>query len=658
MRNITKYIYLSFLLPALLSCEKEQTAVGDAAPASLELSVSVPEVSVTTKSLNFGEGGGGIVSDPDNPSSWTAWERAVDGQGMYRLTLFLIERSTTNLVGYRDIYYYGDCDGDSTVSPDTEMGDISTSDGNHNGWWDGSAVVPEATHGTMAKVSFEYDDPLHKPTSGVSFEALRRGQYRIVAVANWSAEKGSTAEPTYGMTLTGHPDGVQKFSGLGSNLGTGSTFKDIVESIKSEFLAAMESGTAKKFTDYAKYSAFSEFVLNSSTSSYLCYPMPMPLVAVEDIEVEPGFNHKSLQMQRCYSRVRITVVNNSACDLTVHNLTFCDKFTKTQTYLFDNPADPDRCFNLTGALSGASEGAPDATDAYALRSFTAETVVPALGAPGGNSVLLFDSYILENRDLSNPLTYTLDLEYVGQTGREYVVTEYSLTSTAAITSTSGLSDGGLYVMKNQNGERRFLQWGNEKVETYTGLKSGNNVTVDDLNALGSLPDNIVWKLESQGTTNSYYIRTASITPYYMADPEYISRVLLVPQPNNYFQFTDATGSYAGHIAMKSGSSANYINVNGGNQDQVIGYNYIDFGSCFDFYPVSETKTKYTTPVVYNSPITLTCIDPISAAVSPVNTINRNDFINIVVTVSFNKDAGELEFEVRPWTEKPSDITFN
>ena len=95
---------MPFLLCFVLSCNKEPGRVDDAAPASLVLSVSAPEVSVSTKSLNFGSGGGGIVSDLENPSSWTLWERAVDGQGMYRLTLFLIETSTNNLVGYRDIY--------------------------------------------------------------------------------------------------------------------------------------------------------------------------------------------------------------------------------------------------------------------------------------------------------------------------------------------------------------------------------------------------------------------------------------------------------------------------------------------------------------------------------------------------------------------------
>ena len=651
MGKYFKYICLPLFLAAL-SCGKAPLSPQDGLPADLVLDIESAGVSISTKSLTV-PGGGGLVADNGDPATWTSWERAVDGQGMYRLTLFLIETSTNNLVGYRDIYYYGDCDGDHAVSYGNEKGDINNDAGNHNGWWDGSAIVTTATNGKMAKVSFEYDDPLHKSSSGTSFESLKRGKYRIIAVANWSAEKGSTAEPTYGMTLTGHPDGVQKFSGLGSDLGAGNTFKDIVENIKTEFQTTLESGTPKKFNEYAKYSAFSDFVLNSSSSSFLCYPMPMPLVAVEDIEVEPGFNHKSLQMQRCYSRVRITVVNNSACALTVHDLKFCKKFTKTKTYLFDNPSVPDRCFTLTGVLSGAKEGAPLVTDAYALQSFSPNTHVPALG--GDNTVLLFDSYILENRDLSNPLTYTLDLEYEGQTGRPKYVYTYTLKSETPITSPSSseIEDGGFYLMKNQIVQSRFLYDYGSYVGTYTDVNSGNNVSVSNLP--NPLPEKLVWRLEAQGGANAYYIKTPGVTRYYMDNPG--SNVALVPMKGTYF--TLGPGNSDANIAMKSSSSANYINVNGDNQDQVMGWTNADGGSQFQFYKVTRYETvDDTTPVTYSRPITLSRVDPVTAVVTPVNTINRNDFINIVVTVSYNKDVGELEFEVSDWNSKTGEIIFN
>ena len=146
-----------------------------------------------------------------------------------------------------------------------------------------------------------------------------------------------------------------------------------------------------------------------------------------------------------------------------------------------------------------------------------------------------------------------------------------------------------------------------------------------------------------------------MTPYYIDNPATSSEaVKLVPMKTAYFTFDTASS----HLTMLSSQSPNYINVHGDQQDLVIGYDVADGGSQFDFYPVSVSKVKVTTPVSYNKPITLTSIDPITAVVSPVNTINRNDFINIVVTVSFNKDAGDLEFEVSKWKNKSGDIEFN
>ena len=208
-------------------------------------------------------------------------------------------------------------------------------------------------------------------------------------------------------------------------------------------------------------------------------------------------------------------------------------------------------------------------------------------------------------------------------------------------------------MKNQIVQSRFLYNNGSSVGTYTGVNSGNNVSVSSLP--DPLPEELVWKLESTGTANEYYIKTPGTTPYYMDNPG--SNVALVPIKGTYF--TLLSGNSGSNIAMKSSSSANYINVNGSNQDQVMGWTNADGGSQFQFYKVTRYETvDDTTPVTYSRPITLSRVDPVTAVVTPVNTINRNDFINIVVTVSYNKDVGELEFEVREWNNKSGEITFN
>ena len=55
---------------------------------------------------------------------------------------------------------------------------------------------------------------------------------------------------------------------------------------------------------------------------------------------------------------------------------------------------------------------------------------------------------------------------------------------------------------------------------------------------------------------------------------------------------------------------------------------------------------------------MTTIDPVTSVVSPVNTIKRNDFINVLISVSYNKEFGDFEFEVKPWEEVSGSIEFN
>ena len=113
-----------------------------------------------------------------------------------------------------------------------------------------------------------------------------------------------------------------------------------------------------------------------------------------------------------------------------------------------------------------------------------------------------------------------------------------------------------------------------------------------------------------------------------------------------------------HIGMKVNSSSSvhsYINVNYPGS-KVGGWTTLngDLGSQFDFYEVSKTLAypKYSTP------IKLTTIDPVTSVVSPVNTIKRNDFINVLISVSYNKEFGDFEFEVKPWEEVSGSIEFN
>ena len=605
MRLRRTYIILSITLPFVLSllgaCQREIVPGQTSEAASLCLDLSVPGLRIESK---------GNADNPfaDDISSWTDWDKVVDGRMMYRLTVFLIEKDTDYLVAYRDIYF-----GSTDLKASGEVE-------GPNGWYNGSSVDVSLNTSTQAQISFLYDHPLHT-NNGNSFERLQRGTYKLLAVANYSSVNGTR--------FNGQPSGVASYKGLGNG-----TFDTYVDGVISEFKTAQNSGTKKKFANYTHYSLLVDYVLKSSSSSFICPAMPQPLTLAKEIELSPGTNNVSGELLRTFSRIRLSVENMSNVDLTLHSLSFSSNTTKDQTYLFSLPENPDRVYSIGTATSGA----PLVSSTDAIVRFTGSTVIDDL-ASGNNTKTIFDAYILESRDLSNNYTYTLDLEYVG----EAPIPQYEKTS-EAISTVAGLTNGRNYLFQNQNAQYRFLIAGTPYLQTI-------DVELAELPTV--LDEAMVMKLISVNP-DQYYIQTQyGGTTYYFGTPETDTNIPMIPDQSSATVFT--AGEANGNLTFKSNSGSKYyINVYGGKQDRVRGWSANDGGSQFKLYTVNrvEKEPKYTDPIV------LSTIDPVTSVVSPVNTIKRNDFINVLISVSYNKDLGDFEFEVKDWEEVSGNIEFN
>ena len=618
MRLRRTYIILSIALPFVFSllcaCQREDCSGEVSEAASLCLDLSVPGLRIESK---------GNVDNPfaDDISSWTDWEKVVDGRMMYRLTVFLIEKDTDYLVAYRDIYF-----GSTDLKASGEVE-------GPNGWYNGTSVDVNLSSSTQAQISFLYDNPLHKATNGSSFESLQRGTYKLLAVANYSSVNETK--------FNGQPSGVASYTGLG-----GGIFDGYVDGIIDEFKSCQNSGTKKTFASYPNYSKLVDYVLTSS-SSFICPAMPQPLTLAKEIELSPGMNTVSGELLRTFSRIRLSVENMSNVDLTVRSLSFSDNTTKDQTYLFSLPENPDRVYSIGTATAGA----PVVSSTAAIVSFPpadGPTPVPADGttvanvASGNNTKTLFDAYILESRDLSNNYTYTLDLEYVG----EDPIPQYEKTS-EVISKKEDLTDNGLYLFQNQRNQYRFLIAGTPYLQTI-------DVELNDLPT--PLDESMVMKLIPVGS-DQYYIQTQYAgTTYYLGTPGRNTNIPMIPDQSSATVFTAGTAN--GNLTFLSNttnsSGYDYINVHGGDQDKVIGWGQNDGGSQFKLY---EVKQVMKAPE-YSDHIVLSTIDPVTSVVSPVNTIKRNDFINVLISVSYNKDFGEFEFEVKPWNEVSGSIEFN
>lgn len=626
MRFRRTLIILPVVLSLLCACQREAVPGQNPEAASLCLDLSVPGLRIESK---------GNVDDPfaDNISSWTDWEKVVDGRMMYRLTVFLIEKDTDYLVAYRDIYY-STYSGSDVTGPSAPQGP--------NGWYNGTSVDVNLSSSTQAQISFLYDHPLHTATNGSSFERLQRGTYKLLAVANYSGVNNPK--------FNGQPDDVPSYTGLG-----GGNFDTYVDGIIAEFKNYQESGTKKKFAKYTHYSSLVNYVLTSSSSSlspsFICPAMPQPLTLAKEIELHPGTNTVSGELLRTFSRIRISVENMSNKKLTLHSLSFSEKTTKNQTYLFSMPETPDRVYTIGTA------GAPVVSSTDAIVSFTKETVIEDL-ASGNNTKTLFDAYILESRGATGDYTYTLDLEYVG----ESAVPQYEKTS-ETISTVDKLANGGNYLFQNQNKEERFLIASSDYLQT-VDIEPANLPNVLDASMVMTL---IAVESDNKQDTETidgkdypkYYIRTQyGGTTYYLGNPSRDTNIKMIPEQSSATVFTarddrDNNLTFWSNTTNSSGYR-DFINVYGGQQDQVRGWNDNDGGSQFILYTVKQVMKAPK----YSDPIVLSTIDPVTSVVSPVNTIRRNDFINVLISVSYNKDLGDFEFEVKSWDEVSGSIEFN
>lgn len=578
--KILRYIAALALLALLYfatSCNKEEDngivpPSDSLQPASLSLNLMQPQIEQHTR---------GVADSPYTPEGWSLWEQAVDGQLMYRITLFIIDSKGT-LVAMRDLY-----PGSSHLQAD---------DSNYgaNGFLasDGNSVSTTATTCTAAVANFRYD---HPQNGGI--ERLGRGTYTLMAVANYSA-----------YTATDGTNGTRTYSGL-------TDLETAINNIKASFTANPTTGIAN-FLTTANGSTLNNYRLDAGTD-YVAPRTPQPLTLVQQIELHPGDNTVSAQLVRTYARIRIEVESHSGThSLLVKNLDLSNNFAARYTYLFRED------YTL-------AKGRPSVNTTDAIVPFSETLSIDKVGN-SNNQAVVFDAYILENKDETNKYTYTLDMEY--ETGQQ----AYTLSSTSYISQPSGVADGGLYLIFNNN-RSRYL------------MANGNNVSAGQLGTRveGMEVDAAyVWKLVRRDN-NQYYLQTASETEYYIDNPT-TSSLPLDPLQSVYFTFSSNNG-----INMRSsGSGTRYISMD--NSYNVEGASYTGQGTRFRFYPVAISGGA----IGYDSPITLTTIDPITGSASEVTGIRRNDFIDVLITVSYNHENDEFEFTVNPWEKKEGDIEFN
>lgn len=364
--------------------------------------------------------------------------------------------------------------------------------------------------------------------------------------------------------------------------------------------------------------------LTSSGDNLCSHTTPYPLVMKQDINLMPGANYVNGELTRTYARVRINVRNQSSLnDLFITKLKFADRFTQKEADLF-----------IEG---GAADASPVTESDDAITPFEQEVMIPKIGDDASVSEsTVFDSYMLEST--GGTYNYTLALKYEGGSEEVYTV------SSTAITNANNIEDGAMYIMYNTN-SRRYLYANGSSVGTSTSYQTN-----------GELNHNYVWRFNRSSSTNRYTIESMGATGYYMQSSNVsTSRVPLTVNPGNSDYFTASTSS--NNIRLQSTKSNYYLSVYNNN---AIGNNSTSTSAQRrnNFYLYKVTKELVASDIEHEETIPINIVDKSSGAASPLTAVRRNDFIDILVSVTYNEKTGDVEFEVSDWDEVNGEVTFD
>ena len=323
-------------------------------------------------------------------------------------------------------------------------------------------------------------------------------------------------------------------------------------------------------------------------------------------------------LARTYARVRINIRNQSKADLQITDLSFANRFTQSTAPLFEE--------------GGTANATPSVTSSDAVTPFVKDMMIPGMGE--GNSVTestIFDAYMLESN--GGQYQYTLGLKYEGGVSE----TKYSVESNY-ITNPNNVVDGGLYVIYNTNAKKCLYDSGSDNLSStpYTpGDEPNHNCVWRFIKVSGNN-----YRIESMGRSG-YYIRSSAVKN---------NAVPMTSTPGNNDYFTLSQSST--YMRMRSTSGNYYLAVNNNGPVGASSGN----SRSFRLYRVNATTVN--SDVSRQATIPVTTVDKQTGESVPMQSIRRNDFVNIVVNVSYNDKSGEIEFEVSDWDEVEGDITFD
>lgn len=340
-----------------------------------------------------------------------------------------------------------------------------------------------------------------------------------------------------------------------------------------------------------------EHTIQATTDNLCDRSLVYPLSLKAEIPIIKGKNTFEGKLVRTYARLRIGVHNTIDEKVTITGLSFPDNFVQNSANLF-----------FKGW--GTTYVTPTVTSTHAIMPFQPNLVVPMTGSSVNTTgTTIFDAYLLESKD--GTYQYTLDLK-LGEDGEYQIKGEK--TQIRDVNNVNGNGKGPLYVICNTlTGKYLYANPTTKKVEL--GDSYGNDEAIDP---------SYVWEFERTTNVNNnynFFIESMLMPGHYMQASQADNNPDALILANNL----DYTYVFTHADDLTFSRDDYYLTVNNG---QV----YWSQGMLTDPHTIQqfllyevESLNEATGGSIYGQKTI-----PIN-----INAIHRNDFINIVVDVSYN-----------------------
>lgn len=351
-----------------------------------------------------------------------------------------------------------------------------------------------------------------------------------------------------------------------------------------------------------------------------------PLSLMKEFEIHTGSNFVEGELVRSIARLRIEVKNNSGVlPLKIKDLTFSNNFAQRSAYVFDDGSDR-KYFAPTGAIV--------ATSGDALQPFVRDAGKDYKTINSQASAVVYDGYLLESKAAGDDgFTYTLNMSYENA---EWTMDVFKRESSVAIKKARD--------MRNFT-EDYFLIY-NPTTKKYLSVE-GNSVVLASIGDFDAIAARNIWQISYNG--NYHYFKNVESELNLKAT----SNTITLSDSRDRFTLSDKSNN----ILIKDyETSGRYLYIDGETVKGGYSDGYENMG--FHFYKITKTTISFSEDIDREIVIPLTSIDPISQQSSKVTAIKRNDFINALVTVSYNPYSGEFDFLVEDWELGGGQVDFN